>query len=468
MFRLTTFHLIMLERREMKDERDELLEIARRVVRCAREQAEVAEVSIGSSWDLSAKVRLGSPELVEEAGQRGLSLRVIREGRVAMTSSSDLTEEGLALLVRDAISLSELSEPDPFVGPLPKSELAQGPFADLDLFDPEVSKIDAKLALDLAVQAERAALSFDPRITLSEGATLARSESCRAMVLSDGFEGTSRGTYASVSVVPVVMDAGEKRRRGYYYSARRHFQDLEDLKFVGEEAARRTLQKLGARKVKTGEAPVIFDADSARSLLSTFAGVILGGAIWRKSSYLVDRVGTQVSSPLISIVDDPLIPKAPGSRAFDGEGMASRVNQVVEDGVLKSYLLDAYSARKLGLGSTASAARSGGSIGPSTTNLMIRPGSNTKEAIIEQTERGLLVTEMMGFGFNPVTGDFSRGAAGFWIENGKIAYPVSEVTISSSLDRMLKGVDRLGNDFEWKSSIASPSLRIESMTISGS
>ena len=355
----------------MRDDRDELLEIARRVVQMARLGADVAEVGIGSSWELSAKVRLGEPELVEEAGQRGLSLRVIRDGRLAMTSTSDLSQSGLDLLVKDALELAELSEVDPAMGPAPAELICQPPHPDLDLFDPTVSNIDAAEALDRARRAERAALDADKRITLSEGATFARTSSTRVMVLSGGFEGVQRGSYASLSVVPVVLDEGDKRRRGHYWTARRYLADLEDGQFVGEEAARRTLAKLGSKKVKTGEAPIIFDADSARSIVSTFAGTIVGGALWRKSSYLLDRMGTEVASSLVSIVDDPFIPRGPGSRAFDGEGLRSRKNVLVDGGVLRSFLLDCYSARKLGLESTASASRGGGSIGPSSTNLIM-------------------------------------------------------------------------------------------------
>ncbi len=452
----------------MLDDRDELLDIARGVVRRAMQEVDVAEVGIGSSWELSAKVRLGQPELVEEAGQRGLSLRVLRAGRLAMTSTSDLSEAGLSLLIRDAVELCELSEADPAVGPADPELICAPPHPELDLFDPTVSEIDAAYALAQAVRAEAAALAYDPRITLSEGATFARTSSTRAMVLSGGFEGVTRGSYASLSVVPVVLDADDKRRRGYYWTARRHREDLEDGVFVGEEAARRTLSKLGSRKVKTGEAAIVFDADSARSILSTFAGTIVGGSLWRKSSYLLDRLNTDVASPLVTIVDDPWIPRGPGSRAFDGEGLRSRKNVIVENGVLKTFLLDCYSARKLDMPVTASASRGGGSIGPATTNLFLQAGDKSRQDLIEQTERGLLVTEMMGFGFNALTGDFSRGAGGFWIEDGKVAHAVSEVTIGSNLDAMLKNIDCVADDLELKGAIASPTFRVRSMMISGS
>lgn len=452
----------------MRDEQEELLEVARRAVTLARVGAEVAEASAGSSWDLSARVRLGQPELVEEAGQRGVSLRVLRNGRLAMTSTSDLSPSGIERLVKDALELADLCESDPLMGPAPQELIGHPPFAELDLYDESVASIDAKEALERATRAERAALAADSRITLSEGATFSRTTRAHALVLSGGFEAVTRGSYASLSVVPVVEDEGSKKRRGYYWTAKRHLSDLEDETFVGQEATRRTLAKLGARKVPTGTLPIVFDADAARSILGTFAGPLLGSSLWRRSSYLVDRLGTTVASPLVTIVDDPLIVRGPGSRSFDGEGLTSRRNSVVKAGRLETYLLDCYSARKLGLQPTASASRSGGAIGPSTTNFILEAGETSPAEIIARTERGLLVTEMMGFGFNAITGDFSRGAAGFYIEDGRIAFPVSEVTISSNLDRMLQGIDLVGNDLELKSSTASPSFRVDAMTISGS
>jgi PmbA protein len=445
-----------------------LQELAETVVARARKAgADVAEASARRGFDLSVRVRLGQPELVEEAGHRGISLRVIRDQRVAVTSTSDLTPSGIDRLISDAIELVELSEPDPFAGPADIADLSRPPYPELELFDSTIDAVDAERALYLAKSCEQAALGFDPRLTLSEGATFSRSSGAAVLVLSSGFSGASVASYASLSVAPVVEDEGGKKRRGHYWTGARHFSDLEPAEAVGEEAARRTLQKLGARKVPTADAPIVFDPDVARSLLGSFAGCILGGALWRKSSYLLEREGTQVASPLVTITDDPLIPRAPGSKPFDGEGLAARKNLIVEAGILRGFLLDTYSARKLNRRSTASAARGGGSIGPSTTNFILQNGAVSKETLIRSTPSGLYVTDLMGFGFNPITGDFSRGASGFWIENGAFAHPVSEVTISSNLDTMLKGIDAVANDLELKTSMASPTLRVASMTISG-
>lgn len=452
----------------MSDDDKYLMDLASQVVEKARAQgASVAEASAGAGWELSTRVRLGEVELVEEAGTRSLSLRVIKEGRVALTATSDLTPAGIQRCVDDAIELADLSEVDLYAGPAEAHLLASGPYPDLDLFDPKVAEVDANQALEIAKAAEAAALAFDKRLTLSEGASFSRVTSTRALVLSSGFSGLTRGSYASLTVSPVAEDTDKKRRRGYYWTAKRHFAELESPSAVGEEAARRTLAKLGSRKVPTTEAPVVFESDIARSLVGTLAGCIVGSAVWRKSTYLLERENTKIASDLVTIVDDPLIPRAPGSRPFDGEGLPSRENLVVEAGVLKTFLLDCYSARKLNRASTASAARSGGSIGPSTTNFILRAGTLSKGDIVGSVERGLYVTEMMGFGFNPITGDFSRGASGFWIENGKLTFPVSEVTISATLDKILQNIDAVGDDLDLKTSTASPTFRTRSMTIAG-
>ncbi|MEZ4224131.1 MAG: TldD/PmbA family protein [Polyangiaceae bacterium] len=437
------------------------------VERARRGGVDVAEASASEGWELSTKVRLGEPELVEEAGSRGVALRVIRDQRVAVSSTSDLTEAGIARCVADALELLELTEPDEFAGPADPSQLAKGPFTDLDLYSPEVAEIRAEEAVRRAVAAERAALAYDPRLTLSEGATFTRVSGRSVLVLSSGFEGEQRGTYASLVVTPVAEDAGGKRRRGYYWTAGRHLDALEAEAAVGEEAARRTLAKLGARKVDTCEVPVVFDPDVARGLIGTFVGCAMGSSIWRKASYLLGREQSRVASDHVTLVDDPLRPRGPGSRAFDGEGLPSRRTVVVERGMLNTYLMDCYSARKLGRTSTASASRRGGHIGPSTTNFYLEAGADSPDAIVAGVKQGLYVTEMMGFGFNAVTGDYSRGAAGFWIEDGKKSFPVSEVTVSSNLDDMLKNIDAVGNDLEFKTSTAAPTLRVSKMTIAG-
>jgi PmbA protein len=447
-----------------------LHDLAAQVVeRARRGGADVAEAVARSGSELSVKVRLGETEVVEEAGTRGVGLRVIRDQRVALTSTSDLTEQGLARFVRDALELLEVAERDPFAGPADPALLSKPPYPELELFDPENGHIDAARAIELARRGEAAARGADPRITNSDGASFARTAGAFAMVLSSGFSGGYASSYAWLTVTPLAEDEGGKKRRGYHYTAKRFLSDLDDPEAVGKEAARRTLRKLGARKVPTCEVPVVFDPDVARSLVGMLGGCSMGGAIWRKSSYLVGREGTAVASPLVTIVDDPLLVRAPGSRPFDGEGLASRKNTLVKDGVLEMYLCDSYAGRKLGRASTASASRgASGGVGGSTSNLVLLPGSTPAADLVRSTKRGLYVTETMGFGFNAVTGDLSRGAAGFWIEDGELAFPVSEVTISRNLDELFRDIDAVGDDLDLRSSVASPTLRVARMTVAGS
>jgi len=452
------------------EDAESLLELGRSVVeRAIGAGADCAEAGVHSGSHLSVKVRMGEPELVEEAGSRALGLRVMVGQQVAATYTSDLSQVGLQTLIEDALELAKLSEADEFAGPPDRSELSSpSQWQDLDTFDESVSRISADQALDRARRAERAAFDFDPRITNSEGASFTRARGMSALVTSGGFAGSDRGTYASLVVNPVADDEGGKKRSGYYWSASRHYADLDDSEAVGEEAARRTIAQLGAKKLATQELPVIFDKDAARSILGLFAGCILGGAIWRKSSYLIDRVGTRVASDLIDIVDDPLLPRAPGSRAFDGEGVLSRRNVIVQGGVLRSYLLDTYDARKLGLKSTGSASRSpSGGISSSSSNLILKPSSQSRDQLIANTRHGLYVTNMMGFGFNAVTGDFSRGASGFLIQDGELAHPVSEITISLNLDQLLQRIDAVADDLDHRTAIASPTFRVSSMTLAG-
>lgn len=447
-----------------------LLALGEQIVeRALRAGADVAEAMVSESAHLSAKVRLGQPELLEEAGSKGVGLRVMRGQQVAVTSTSDLTEAGITRFIQDAVELAALAQPDPCAGP-PDPALLSRPeqHPDLDLFDPAIEAIRADQALELALRGENAARKADPRVTNSEGATFSRISGSSALVTSGGFRGAVRGAYASIVVSPVADDADGKKRSGYYWSASRRLDALESAEAVGREAARRTVAKLGARKLDTQEAPVIFEADAARAVLALLATCVVGSAIWRKASYLVSREGSTVASELITVFDDPLMARGPGSRPFDGEGLLSRRNLVVDKGVLRTYLLDTYSARKLGKQSTASAVRAGGAgVGAGASNFVLQPGAVKRERLIADTPRALYVTDMMGFGFNPVTGDFSRGASGFWIENGQLAFPVSEVTISLNLDQLLQRVDAVCDDLDTRSSIISPTFRVSSMTIAG-
>ncbi len=447
-----------------------LFALADEVITAAKKAgADVAEACAQQGSHLSTKVRMDEPELVEEAGSRALGLRVMLGQQVAVTYTSDLSDAGRMRLVEDALELARLSEADPYAGPPDPSLLSRSEdWADLDPYDPAVEKVPAKEALDSALAGERAAFAADPRITNSEGATYTRAAGSSVIVTSGGFVAGDRGTSASLVVNPIADDTDGKKRSGYHWTASRYVSLMEPASEVGAEAARRTVAQLGAIKLPSQALPVVFDKDAARSILGLLAGCVLGGSVWRKSTYLLDRVGSQVASELVTVVDDPLIPRAPGSRAFDGEGLLSRQNLVVERGVLKTYLTDTYSGRKLDVPSTASASRSAsGGVGPSTSNFILKAGEITRDDLLADTKYGLYVTQMMGFGFNAVTGDFSRGAAGFVIRDGALAEPVSEVTISLNLDQLLQRIDAVADDLDHRTSIASPTFRVSEMTLAG-
>jgi PmbA protein len=446
----------------------ELLEVAKKACRWAKQSgADAAEVQAQAGGELTCKVRLGEPELVQEAASKALGLRVFRDRRVALTYTSDLSDAALEKFVRESVELARLSEPDE-LNELPPKDLLAKEIPDLDLYDPAALGTSAAEALELCKRGEAAAQAFSSKVTNSEGATFSRVAGAGAFATTDGFEGASRGTYQSLVVEPICDDTDGKKRNGFWWTADRFKARLEDAEQVGREAARRTVAKLGAEKIATGELPVVFDPEAGRALLRILASVVSGGAIYRKSSYLLGREGTPVASPLVTVVDDPLIARGPGSRPYDGEGLPSRKNLVVDKGTLRTFLLDTYSARKLGRVSNGCAGRGiGGGPHVTTSNFVLQPGSRKADEIIKELPRALYVTEMMGFGFNAVTGDFSRGAGGFLIENGVLGRPVTEITISANFDDLLKNIDAVGDDLDLRSSTACPTFRVAKMTIAG-
>ncbi|ACY15845.1 TldD/PmbA family protein [Haliangium ochraceum] len=452
----------------MSDLVNDLCDIAAKAVELAKKHgADDAEVVVRDGAELTAKVRLGQPELVQEAGSRALGLRIFKDLRSAVTYTSDLRAEPLDAFIAESVTLAELSEPDEFNRLPDAADLAKEVPA-LDLWDESCLSIDAAEALRRCQRGEKAALDFDPRVGNSDGASFSRVLGASAFASSGGFVGGYRGTYASFYVEPLCDDADNKKRNGYWWTAGRFLDTLADPEEVGREAARRTVATLGSRKIETCEVPVIFDPEVGRSIVGTVFSVSNGSSMYRKSTYLLDREGTPIASPLVTIVDDPLIPRAPGSRAFDGDGLPTRRNVVVERGVLETVLCDTYSARKLGRASTGSAGRGvGGTPGPTTSNLIMQPGETDRDALIAKTERGLYVTSMMGFGFNPITGDFSRGAQGFWIENGELGFPVSEITVSCNFDDLLQRIDHVCSDLDQRASTACPTFRVSRMTIAG-
>ena len=427
-----------------------------------------AEVSVGVGNELEVGVRKDEPELVKEAQSSGLSVRVMRSERVATSSTTNLAPEAVEAFLKTVVEMAEISEPDPMAAPPPPAELADGSaLPELDLFDPDTDGIDAARALELARAGERAAFAADERITTSEGASFSRSSGHGVLATTGGFVGTRHGTYQSLVVQAVADDEGGKKRNGVYWTGGRFFADLDDAASVGAEAARRAVRTLGASKMPTGQYPIVFDKDAARAIVGLVASCVLGDAVYRQRSYLAERLGESVAAAGVTIVDDPLVTRGPGSRRFDGEGRAVRAIPVIDQGVLSTFLLDTYSARKLGQTPTGSASGGGGIPHSSVSNFYLRAGDVEPGALLEGIETGLYVTRMMGFGFDPVTGTFSRGAEGFLIENGKLGRPVGEITISRNLDEILHGIDAIGTDLDHRTSTSAPSFRVDHMTVAG-
>jgi len=415
---------------------------------------------------LAVGVRLGEVEKVKRSRQRRAGLRVFVGDATAIVSTADFSPEGLAALARDAVALAHATAPDPHAGLPDPAELA-GEQPDLDLHDPAIERLEPEQALAWARDAEAAALAAAPEITNSEGAEFGADAGLVAYASSLGFVGAYAGSSASLAVVPVATRDGAMQRDSWY-TAHRKLAGLEPPAEVGREAARRTLRRLGGRRPPTGECPVVFDPETAASLLRHLAGAIAGSALYRRMSFLLDRLGEQVASDTVTVVDDPLRPAGPASRPFDGEGVRQTRRTIVERGVLRSYLLDSYSARRLGMKTTGHAARSvGDAPGVAPTNFVLEPGPHRPEAIIGSVRSGLYVTELIGFGVNPVTGDYSRGAAGLWIENGELAHPVEELTIAGNLRDMLRDIEMVGSDLRPRNAIAAPTLKIARMTVAG-
>jgi PmbA protein len=433
--------------------------------RATRQGATAADGFLVEEREFSATVRLGEVEHVNHSRAQRLSLRVFAGHASAAASTSDLSPDSLTRVVDEATRLARITTEDPCAG-LPDRAALIDRLPDLDLEDTATDDLTPEDKIGVARRAEAAALAADPRVTNSEGAEFGDRRARYVYATSAGFARGYATSSFSLSVSPVASAGGEMQRDTWYTVARRRSR-LEDPEAVGRRAAARAVRRLGARKVKTTEVPVIFDPENAASLVRAMAGAASGPSLYRRASFLVDRLGTRVASPAVTIVDDGLIPGALGSRPFDGEGLPTRRTVLVEAGTLASYLLDTYSARKLGGQSTHHAARDGSGVSVGTTNLMLLPGEATAEELIASVERGFYVTELIGFGVNGVTGDYSRGAVGLWIENGRLAYPVEEVTVAGNLLDMFAAIDGVANDLVLRDRTVSPTLRIARMVVAG-
>lgn len=414
----------------------------------------------------SVGVRCGAVERVSEARQKRVGLRVFVGRCSAVVSSADLSVDSLARLAADAVAFARVTAPDPHAA-LPDPEDIIGRVPDLQLYDDAIMHVPTDKKIALAMEAEQAALGADAAITNSEGAEFSGTSARITYGSSHGFAGRYSSSRFSLQVVPVASRNGSMQR-DYWYTAGRRFDQLDSPAAVGAEAARRTLRRLGARKVGTCKVPVIFDPESAATLLGHLAGAVSGSAIYRGTSFLRGKLGLPIAVPSLHVYDDGTIPSALGSKPFDGEGVATRKTAVIEQGILQSYLLDSYAARKLGLHTTGNAARGvGDTPGAAPTNLMLRPGTTSPEAMIASVDQGLYVTEFIGYGVNMITGDYSRGAAGLWIDKGELVHPVEEITIAGNLLDMFRDIEMIGNDLVPRSSIIAPSLKIGRMTVAG-
>jgi PmbA protein len=437
------------------------------VKRALKLGASAAEAVVSEGSEFSTVVRLGQVETLKESGSRAMGVRVFVGARTANTSTSDLSPEGAEQLVRGAIELARITSEDPMAG-LPAPEQLGQLTGELGLYYDDVYSLPAEERIEMARRAERAALAVDPRLTNSEGGTFDASTGRKVLANSLGFVGEYRSSYSSISAVPIASDEQGNMQRDYWYSVARTITKLESPEEVGRTAAERTLRRLGARKIKTQRVPIVFDRQSAGALLDHIFDAVNGDAIYRHASFLSGKLGQKVFGANLTVIDDGTIPGGFGTRPFDGEGVPTRRTTVIEGGELKSYLMNSYTARKLGLATTGNASRGlAGTPGIGNGNFFLQPGEKSPEEIIRGIKQGLLVTEFLGFGVNLVTGDFSRGASGLWIENGEIAYPVEEITVAGNLREMFSNLAEIGNDLIWRGSVACPTLRIEGMTVAG-
>jgi len=436
---------------------DHLIQAARKAGADAADALVVESVSAGVSY------RLGKLEDVERAESTDLGLRVFIGARVAFVSSTDLSKDRLAELPERAVAMAKLAPEDKYAGLAPKELLARD-WPSLDLEDPNEPFTDTLIAR--ARDVEGAAMAVKG-ITNSEGGGASYGRSAIALATSEGFRGSYAGTSHGIGVA-VLAGEGTSMERDYAQSSARHAADMETPDAVGKRAGERTVKRLNPRQAKSQRAPVVYDPRISASLVGSFAGAISGASIARGVSFLKDRMGQPVFGPSINIIDDPHRARGLRSKPFDGEGVANRKMALIENGVLTAWLLDTASARQLGLVTNGHAARgTGGPPSPSTTNLYMAPGKLSPDELMADIKEGFYVTETMGFGVNGVTGDYSQGAAGFWIENGKIAYSVSGMTIASNLKDMFLNLTP-ASDLEFRHGTNAPTIRVEGMTIAGS
>lgn len=442
------------------------------VAQAVKAGASDAEAMVREGDEFTVTVRMGQVETLKESGSRGLGLRVFLGKRSASTSTSDFTAEGIRQLVEGALALARLTEEDPFTGMPETAEFGSAP-GDFHLYYPDVYSLPGPERIAWAQRAESAALAYDPRIANSQGSTFEAATGHRVLANSRGFVGGYRTSYAAIAVVPLAKDENGQMQRDAWWSGARRIGDVESPESVGREAARRALRRLGARRMPTQRVPIVFAPEVARGLVGSVFEAASGDAIWRSASFLAGKLGESIAASNVTIIDDNLmlLPNGVGgygTSPFDGEGLPSLCTPLVENGVLRNYMLNSYSARKLGMKSTHNASRGlAGTPGIGAGNLYLKPGAQTPEEIIAAISSGFYVTSLMGFGTNLVTGDYSRGASGLWIENGELTHAVEEVTVAGNLREMFQNITAIGSDLVFRTSVACPTLRIDGMTVAG-
>lgn len=437
-----------------KQQLETLIELALDEAR--RLGADQAEVAASLDSGLSVTARLGEAENLEYTNDRGLGITVYRDSRKGSASTSDISTDAIREAVAKACTFATYTEQDKYAG-LADETLMSMDVPDLDLDHPW--SVDAAAAIALAIDCEDSALKYDPYIDNSEGATVSSNRGTRAYGNTHGFFGCYSKTSHSISCV-VIGSTDGNMQRDYYYSAARDFADLEDVRLIGETAAKRTVARKGARKIRTTRAPVLFTSEQARGFIGHAIGAISGGAQYRRASFLLDAVGEKIFPDFVQIQERPHLLKGMASAPYDAEGVATYDRDVVSDGVLHGYILGSYSARRLGLQTTANA---GGA-----QNLLVPGNAGDLDSLIKNMGTGLLVEELIGQGVNSVTGDYSRGVVGHWVENGEIQYPVHEVTIAGNLRDLYAKIAAIGNDQDLRGGIRCGSLLVEEMTIGGS
>jgi PmbA protein len=446
----------------------ELKDLAQDIVRRAMAGgASAAECVVREGDEFSTLVRLGQVETLKEAGSRAVGVRVFRGRRSASTYSSDFSREGLDRMLNSALELAKITSEDPFSG-IPEPAQLGSLSGDLDLYSSDVYSLPGEERINYARRAESAALAVDPRIKNSDGGSFDAATGHKVLANSHGFVGEYRRSYCSVSAVPIAQTEDGGMQRDYWYSVARSMGCLESPEHVGKVAAERTLRRLGARKVKTAHVPIIFDQQVAASILGHIFEGVNGDSVYRGASFLAGKLGQKVAADHVTVIDDGTMVGGFGTSPFDGEGIPTRRTMVIENGILKSYLLNTYTAKKLGLETTANASRGlAGTPGIGPGNYFLQPGTKTPQQIISEIPEGLYVTEFLGHGANLVTGDYSRGASGLWISGGELAYPVEEITVAGNLKEMFFNISEIANDLEFRGSMASPTIRIDGLMVGG-